>query len=66
MRELNEIIRSNREAAKVIPGFKGVGVSSNAGGQHFGGAENVRQPSQRDGCTIETNPRTGARVNFRA
>lgn len=59
MNDLTTIIRQNREAAKIIPGFTGVGVN------HRNSSVNDRAPTEREGHTIHTNPRTGARVNVR-
>jgi hypothetical protein len=58
MNSLEKIVQQNREAAKIIPGFKGIGVQSQEGAD----AATV-DPVEREGTTQYVNPRTGARVN---
>lgn len=60
MNDLTTIVRQNREAAAVLPGFTGIGVSRSQPG-----AVNERIVTQREGCTVYANPRTGAKVNVR-
>jgi len=61
MNDLNTIIQQNREAAKILPGFKGVGVDTPV--THRNETPNRARPNPATHDTY-VNPRTGAVVGI--